>query len=129
MKKINILTILIPAALFGLGLFFFYLAGIVPNPVYPDIQPEDIQKMSFEHKEALRSCQLDKIWRERGYTPSKKYIKSVMERSNEFWERRYLMYQDGYWCNRFEARRYVQPSGTSWSPFDGLEAWLAKALY
>jgi hypothetical protein len=110
-------AILIPTMLFSLSLPFLYLDGAIPSPIYPDIQPQEIQQMTGEHKEALRKCQINKVyWQQRGgaeaaYYSARRYVKGVMGRGDEFWERRYLMYKDGYWCNYFERRGWIEPSG------------------
>lgn len=120
------LALPILGVLFALALFFFYLAGVVSSPLYPNIQPQYIREMPVAEKDALRSCQLDKIWRERGFTRMAEYADGVAKRSDRFWERRYLMYEDSYWCNAFERRRYIEPSGSSASPFDTLKSWLTQ---
>jgi hypothetical protein len=97
MKNINIPAILIPTMLFALAFFFAYLAGCCSSPIYPDIQPEYIQEMSDREKRALIDCQ-------RGKVEDVRYIKNVHKRTDTRWEAIYLMYKDGYWCNRFERQ-------------------------
>jgi hypothetical protein len=104
LKNINIPAILIPTMLFALAFFFAYLAGLYPSPIYPDIQPQYIQQMSDLEKRALIDCQIFKAWDDLGPTQVTKYDNSVQKRTDTRWEAIYLMYQDGYWCNRFERQ-------------------------
>jgi hypothetical protein len=107
MKDIDMPAMLIPTGLILLGLVIGYFAGLFESPIYPDIQPEYIQQMSREEKRILSECQTWKADKDKGLWKSLEHSVSVMRRTDTLWEEIYLMYKDGYWCNRFERYAYA----------------------